>query len=112
MPPTPVSVRWELATDASMRRIVTSGIATATPEPGHSVHVEVAGLAPQREYFPAAFLPRRAAAFQPFDENMPLRHTSVLTRPDMQSFRTVAYGQRAHDVDCAMEHRGQIFRTD
>ncbi len=227
MPPMPVSVRWELATDASMRRIVTSGIATATPELGHSVHVEVAGLAPQREYFyrfmtndatsavgrsrtapapgakidrlrfavascqnyehgyyhahrdiaqtdmdavlflgdyiyeyrskdrprvhtlpalqslddyrtcyaqyhadpdlqaahaahpwivtfddhevednwagaidrdgssPAAFLPRRAAAFQAFYENMPLRHTSVPTGPDRQSFRTVAYGQLA-----------------
>ncbi|ROT31365.1 alkaline phosphatase [Micromonospora sp. HM5-17] len=51
MPPRRYGVRWEVAEDEAMRRIVRSGIATATPELGHSVHVEVHGLRPGREYW-------------------------------------------------------------
>ncbi len=46
----PLTVRWELADDEGFRRIVQRGQATALPELGHSVHVEVAGLAPGRWY--------------------------------------------------------------
>ena len=41
MPPRPVEVRWELAKDPGMRRIVDRGRATAWPAFAHSVHVEV-----------------------------------------------------------------------
>ena len=51
MPPRRYGVRWEVAEDESMRRIVRSGVATATPELNHSVHVEVHGLRPGREYW-------------------------------------------------------------
>ncbi len=47
----PVAVRWEVAADAAFRRIVRSGSADARPELGHSVHVELDGLEPGREYF-------------------------------------------------------------
>ncbi|ROR51045.1 PhoD-like phosphatase [Diaphorobacter nitroreducens] len=46
----PLTVRWELADDAQFRHIVQQGTAMALPELGHSVHVEVAGLRPDRWY--------------------------------------------------------------
>jgi alkaline phosphatase D len=51
MPPRDVAVRWEVAGDPSFRRHVRKGWALATPELAHSVHVEVGGLAPDREYW-------------------------------------------------------------
>ncbi len=51
MPLRPASVGWEIAADDAFRRIVKRGEARALPELAHSVHVEVAGLAPAREYF-------------------------------------------------------------
>ena len=51
MPARPVEVRWELAKDAGMRRIVDRGRATAWPAFAHSVHVEANGLDAGREYF-------------------------------------------------------------
>jgi alkaline phosphatase D len=51
MPDTPVDVRWEVATNERFRRPVARGRATALPGLGHSVHPEVRGLEPDREYF-------------------------------------------------------------
>jgi len=48
--PFPVEVQWEVAHDAGFRRIAAKGNAIARPERAHSVHVEVEGLEPQREY--------------------------------------------------------------
>jgi alkaline phosphatase D len=47
----PVEVDWEVADDQAMSRIVRSGKAIARIELGHSVHVEVGGLEPGRDYF-------------------------------------------------------------
>jgi alkaline phosphatase D len=44
-------VGWEVASDRLFRTVVQSGTAVARPELGHSVHVEVNGLAPAAEYF-------------------------------------------------------------
>lgn len=44
-------VRWEIARDEAFRRPVRHGRTWATPELGHSVHVEPDGLEPDREYF-------------------------------------------------------------
>ena len=51
MPYTPVDVTWELAHDDAFTRIVQTGAATAQPEFAHSVHIDVKGLDPGREYF-------------------------------------------------------------
>jgi alkaline phosphatase D len=51
MAATPVSVTWEVAEDAGMLKTVRSGETIARPELAHSVHVEVAGLKPARDYF-------------------------------------------------------------
>jgi len=47
----PVAVRWEVAEDDGLKRVVARGETMAVAEAGHSVHVEVAGLKPGREYF-------------------------------------------------------------
>jgi alkaline phosphatase D len=44
-------VAWEVAEDAGFARIAKQGTAWARPHLAHSVHVEVEGLAPGREYF-------------------------------------------------------------
>jgi alkaline phosphatase D len=46
-----VPVAWELAEDPNMRRVVRRGLQLATPNEGHSVHVEVNRLKPSHEYF-------------------------------------------------------------
>ena len=51
MTPQPVEVGWEVATDAAFRAIVRSGKESAVAEWAHSVHAEVSGLAPGREFF-------------------------------------------------------------
>jgi alkaline phosphatase D len=51
MPKKPVEVAWSVATDERMREIVQKGVAIARPELGHSVHVEVDGMQPARDYF-------------------------------------------------------------
>ena len=51
MPRRPVEVEWELAADEGFRRIERRGTVLALPESAHSVHVEMAGLRPGREYF-------------------------------------------------------------
>jgi phosphodiesterase/alkaline phosphatase D-like protein len=51
MPTERFGVRWELGEDEELRRVVGRGVATADPDLAHSVHVEVAGLRPGREYW-------------------------------------------------------------
>ncbi len=47
----PVPVAWEVASDERFAAIAARGEAVARPELGHSVHVEVAGLQPDRPYW-------------------------------------------------------------
>lgn len=49
--PAQVPVRWQVAHDEGFSRIAASGTETAGPSTAHSVHAEVAGLAPGRGYF-------------------------------------------------------------
>src|SRR6476661_2425202 len=46
-----VEVTWEVAADDAFNRIVTRGKALATPDWGHSVHVDVQGLEAARPYW-------------------------------------------------------------
>ena len=45
------TVRWEVAHDDQFQRMVLQGSSVATAQLAHSVHVEVAGLEPNRWYF-------------------------------------------------------------
>jgi len=49
--PDRVRVRWRVATDDRMRRVVQQGVAVADPDLAHSVHVEVRDLKPGRPYW-------------------------------------------------------------
>jgi len=51
MEPAAVDVHWEVANDDAMRDVVARGVTAATPQLGHSVHVEVDGLASDRWFF-------------------------------------------------------------
>ncbi|HEU5160154.1 MAG TPA: alkaline phosphatase D family protein [Streptosporangiaceae bacterium] len=51
MSPRPVPVQWEVAEDERFARVVRRSATAARPELGHSVHAEVTGLRPGREYF-------------------------------------------------------------
>ncbi len=47
----PVDVEWLVARDDGMKDVVRSGTSSALPDLAHSVHVEVAGLDPDRVYW-------------------------------------------------------------
>ena len=51
MPLEPVEVRWIVAEDEQLARVVQQGTAIAEPDWAHSVHVEVEGLQPDRWYW-------------------------------------------------------------
>ncbi|WP_413303481.1 alkaline phosphatase [Bacillus sp. 1P10SD] len=51
MPPHSVPVKWEMAIDPYFRNIVQRGTELASPELGHSIHVEVSGLKSNQVYF-------------------------------------------------------------
>jgi alkaline phosphatase D len=51
MPPGYAHVDWEIAEDDAFRRVVRRGTERALPEEGHSVHVELHGLRPDRWYW-------------------------------------------------------------
>jgi alkaline phosphatase D len=51
MPMKKVTVAWEVASDEAFATTVARGEAIARPELGHSVHVEVPGLQPNRPYW-------------------------------------------------------------
>ncbi|WP_142057612.1 alkaline phosphatase [Pseudarthrobacter sp. B4EP4b] len=51
MPSRQVPVAWEVAEDPNMRTVVARGVEQARIEAAHSVHVELKGLKPGREYF-------------------------------------------------------------
>lgn len=51
MPDAAVEVEWLVAEDEQFHKVVQRGVALAQPEWAHSLHVEVAGLKPQRWYW-------------------------------------------------------------
>ncbi|ADB35183.1 Alkaline phosphatase [Kribbella flavida DSM 17836] len=51
MPDKRVAVRWEVAEDPRFGKVVRRGVEHAVPAWGHSVHAEVRGLRPDREYW-------------------------------------------------------------
>ncbi len=51
MPMTPVAVQYEVAADDQFKTVVAKGESIARPELAHSVHLEVAGLSPNRPYW-------------------------------------------------------------
>lgn len=72
LPPAPVEVTWRVAEDEAFTRLAARGTATADPAWAHSVHVEVAGLRPDRWYW---------YQFQTGDALSPVGRTRTLPAP-------------------------------
>ena len=49
--PEPIQVEWEVSQDEAFSKIVQKGKCLATPQLGHSVHVELTGLSPHSWYY-------------------------------------------------------------
>jgi hypothetical protein len=49
--PEPMPVRWEVAADDAMRRVIASGVQATGPAWAHALHVDVQGLEPERWYW-------------------------------------------------------------
>ncbi len=67
-----VKVTWEIAADETVKSIVAKGKTVATPQLGHSVHVEVSGLKPDRWYW---------YRFRSDDAESPIGRTRTLPDP-------------------------------
>src|SRR5262245_9177004 len=44
--PVPIPVRWQIASEESFNKVIDQGTVVASPEWGHSLHVEPRGLEP------------------------------------------------------------------
>jgi len=73
MPNEAVAVEWEIADDESFKKVVRSGTSVATPQLGHSVHIEADGLSPDRWYF---------YRFRTGDATSPVGRTRTFPAPD------------------------------
>jgi alkaline phosphatase D len=73
MPVENVEVTWRVATDAAMRKVIRCGCAVASPGLGHSVHVEVNCLQPDRWYW---------YQFQAAGEASPIGRTRTFPPPE------------------------------
>ncbi len=78
MPPSNVEVQWEVGTDEALRTVVASGKALATPQLGHSVHVEAEGLQPDRWYW---------YRFRAGETESPIGRTRTSPAPDVMPAR-------------------------
>jgi len=102
MPNRQVPVRWEVARDEHFRRVEAKGTAFAGPDGAHSVHVEVEGLRPGREYF---------YRFKTGQELSPVGRTKTAPRPDQDprrfAFAVAACQMYEHGYFTAYRHMAQ-----
>lgn len=73
MPAEPLEVSWQVADDEAMTKVVRTGTTVASPDFAHSVHVEVAGLQPDRWYW---------YQFQVAGETSPKGRTRTMPKAD------------------------------
>lgn len=102
MPRRPYTVRYEVAEDEAFSKVVRRGQAVATPELAHSVHAEIHGLRPGRDYF---------YRFKAGDALSPVGRTK--TAPDPRStpaafrFSTASCAAWYHGHFTAYQHMAQ-----
>ena len=132
--PAQVPVRWQIAHDEAFSRIAASGTETAEPASAHSVHAEVAGLAPGRGYFyrfnalgqqsatgrtrtaPAADAPASLHAVvtscQRYDHGLYAAWRDVAARePDLVMFLGDYLYEYASPAGVVRAHDGPLLRT-
>jgi alkaline phosphatase D len=100
MPADPVDVIWELAADDRFAKLVASGVATAEPKYGHSLHVDATGLDPATDFhyrFRVGEWTSPVGRTRTLAEGSPKRF--ALAVANCQMFETGAYGAYRHMVD-------------
>lgn len=99
MSPEDVRVRWQIATDEGMTRVVRKGTATASKDWAHSVHVEAQGLLPDRTYW---------YQFKAGDETSPVGRTRTApagdTMLDKMRFAFASCQHYEHGYFTALRH--------
>nr|WP_257350945.1 alkaline phosphatase [Pseudalkalibacillus decolorationis] len=102
MPNYNVPVQWEIAEDEKFHKVLDQGTEVARPELGHSVHVEVFGLKPNRKYY---------YRFKSGNETSPIGKTKTLPAPgDKLSKLTFAFAscqQFEHGYYTAYRHMAE-----
>ena len=107
-------VTWEVADDEAFTKVVRSGRYTAAPELGFSVHVDVTGLQPGREYFYRFTLPAgsspvgRLRTTPAADVASPLRLAFVSCQHYEDGFFT-AYDHLAREDAALVAHLGDYI---
>lgn len=95
----PVSVRWQVAEDERFERVVADGAQLARAEHAHSVHVDVAGLRPARDYW---------YRFMAGDETSPLGRTRTApeagSAPPFLTFAFASCQEFEHGYYAAYRH--------
>ena len=115
MPPEAVAVSWEVADDEAFRRVVASGTGLATAALGHSVHVEVPRLAPDRWYwyrFRAGDAVSPVGRTRTFPERGHLPHRLRFAVTSCQNYEQglyTAYAQMAQDELDLVCHLGDYI---
>ena len=99
MQPCGVPVQWELAVDPKMSHVLRRGEAIATPTFAHSVHVDLEGLEPGREYW---------YRFSVLSHSSQIGRTKTLPHrdsyPDSVRFITASCQNYTHGYFVAYEH--------
>ena len=119
LPARSIDVEWQVAHDERFRRIVRTGRASACPGLAHSVHVDVRGLTPGREYHyrfralgkisPSG---RTRTAPSPRDDCSRLRF-GIVNCQDFQNGYWPAYlGLAAEDLDLVVHLGDYIYEYD
>lgn len=112
-----VVVRWEVAEDESFTRIAKRGQATATPELGHSIHVDVDGLRPERWYFyrftsgDAISDVGRLRTTPTDNAETPLRFAFASCQHYEQGLYTALHHLAAEDIDLGVHLGDYIYET-
>ena len=118
MPQVPVTIYWRMATDDRLNNVVRSGMVIASPDAGHSVHVEVGGLEPHRWYW---YQFRAGDALSPIGRTRtcPLQHRPVdrmrFAIASCQNYEAGLFTAYAHmaeeDLDLVMHLGDYIYEN-
>ena len=116
MPMSPVEVDYEVSADERFKTVVAKGAATARPELGHSIHVEVAGLQPGRPYWYRFHLGRersltgRARTLPPLSASLDkVRFVSGGCQNYQQGLYTAYRGVAEEDLDFFWHYGDYIY---
>ncbi len=102
MPMTTVPVSWEVAEDDGFKQIAAKGEELARPELGHSVHVEVGGLKPDRRYW-YRFIAGRDRSYAGRARTLPAREA----RPERVRFLALGCQNYEDGLYTAYRHAAQ-----